>query len=45
VGVVFQQVLPLLTKSFTDSLAGLGAHLWKNEIEELKKEREREWDL
>lgn len=32
-------------KSFTNALAGLGAHLWKNGVEELKKERELEWDL
>lgn len=29
--------------SFTDALAGLGAHLWKGGVEELEKERESEW--
>ncbi|MFZ5633378.1 MAG: hypothetical protein ACOY40_11075 [Bacillota bacterium] len=32
-------------RSFTGALAGLGAYLWKDGVEELKKERESEWDL
>lgn len=32
-------------KSFTEALAGLGAHLWKGGVEELRRERDSEWGL
>jgi len=30
-------------RNFTEALSGLGKHLWKNGVEELKREREQEW--
>lgn len=30
-------------QNFTGALSGRGKHLWKNGVEELKQEREKEW--
>ncbi len=30
-------------RNFTEALSGLGKHLWENGVEELKREREQEW--